>query len=196
MSQSDAKAPRANPETLLDLQAAYAERPEGMVSIHRHVILDIIHDALKAREATANVETYRNTVLAWLRAKEAKWRETAQLGLGRADECAGFYAAAYHNAADGIARGEPERKAEAGLIEAIATMQPGWRPIATAPLDFLGPPRLIAALSVVGELKAGTFVALWDGRSWREIRTGIALKRPTHWQPLPEPPVTTEASDG
>jgi hypothetical protein len=59
--------------------------------------------------ADAAVAAYRLKVLNWLRHKERKWRRTAQQVDGAAGEAASFYAAAYFNAADGIASGDPER---------------------------------------------------------------------------------------
>ena len=62
------------------------------------------------------VSVYRDQVLAWLWRKERKWRETALGALGAAADAASYYAAAYHNAAEGVALGEPEKRAamEAG----------------------------------------------------------------------------------
>jgi hypothetical protein len=57
------------------------------------------------------VDEYRRQVAAWLFRREAKWRETAQTGIGLASDCASFYAAAYHNAAQGVMNGEPEKRA-------------------------------------------------------------------------------------
>jgi ABC-type transporter Mla subunit MlaD len=56
-----------------------------------------------------DVATYRAQVVAWLRHKEAKLRKTARETEGAAADAASFYAAAYHNAADGVANGDPER---------------------------------------------------------------------------------------
>ena len=60
-------------------------------------------------QALKSVQNYQNTLVQWLRHKEYKWRDTARKGIGPAAEAASFYAAAYSNAADGIASGKPEK---------------------------------------------------------------------------------------
>jgi len=57
------------------------------------------------------VAVYRDQVIAWLWRKERKWRETAVSAPGAAADAASYYAAAYHNAAEGVALGEPEKRA-------------------------------------------------------------------------------------
>lgn len=75
-----------------------------------------------------------------------------------------------------------------------------WQPIATAPRDgtrvllgpaFPGPP-----------IDEAVVVGYWDrdeahegGQCWRDVEVSERLE-PTHWMPLPDPPVSTNANGG
>lgn len=67
---------------------------------------------------------------------------------------------------------------------------PGWQPIATAPQDEARPlllyPRPLGSLGVP---YSAVFEGYWDGRRWR-IAGGGMICFPTHWMPMPAPPLT------
>jgi len=70
-----------------------------------------------------------------------------------------------------------------------------WQPIETAPKD--GPPILIYdsgdSWSGIIEPEPVIYVCVWEGwnKCWVEADgEQYSVFKPTHWMPLPEPPVT------
>lgn len=63
-----------------------------------------------------------------------------------------------------------------------------WRDIETAPKDCTE----ILAVTDVGQM-----VVFFEGGYWREKANFMGLKRePTHWMPLPKPPVMAQGEKG
>ena len=57
-----------------------------------------------------------------------------------------------------------------------------WRPIESAPKD--------GACILVPVKHIGADVVSWHMNGWRETSNGLLMRdRPTHWMPLPPPPV-------
>lgn len=66
-----------------------------------------------------------------------------------------------------------------------------WQPIETAPMD--GTELLLSGPSWNGmkpDEPPYFAVGLWQSGAWREGEDGSRLWSPTHWMPLPEPPVS------
>ena len=75
----------------------------------------------------------------------------------------------------------------AEILEYIASVAPTWQPIETAPRD--GFPILIACART-----QSIRWAVWSGKMWRDGQASAGgrvsgVPAPTHWQPLPSPPV-------
>lgn len=66
-----------------------------------------------------------------------------------------------------------------------------WQPIETAPKDVLVLmfERQPEFLSSVDALVGIVFAGWWDGEGWRN-NLDQQEQAPTHWMPLPEPPVS------
>ena len=61
-----------------------------------------------------------------------------------------------------------------------------WRAIESAPRDFMGEPLII------GRPGFRPTIGYWSGNGWTILRgavRGNALPEPTHWMPLPDPPL-------
>ncbi len=73
------------------------------------------------------------------------------------------------------------------MIELIEKM-PGWQPISTAPKD--GTP-ILAFMPAYYQGKGGQHVVIWmdysDRPGWYSHIVGV--HEPTHWMPLPMPPI-------
>lgn len=66
-----------------------------------------------------------------------------------------------------------------------------WQPIETAkPVEFID---VVLLARDHGASSARAMPAVWDGENWRALTiAGTMIYRdPTHWQPLPPPPMNT-----
>jgi len=67
-----------------------------------------------------------------------------------------------------------------------------WQPIETAPRDGTEVLIFEARHSFGYDYAVGKFVLRWDGDTiggWSNRNSSSAYNHPTHWQPLPLPPV-------
>jgi hypothetical protein len=76
---------------------------------------------------------------------------------------------------------------------AVQEARDGWEPIETAPKD--GTDILVALHLWNDPTKPHTFeVVAWDGEEWAS--DSYPVYPPTHWRPLPKPPVSSASNEG
>jgi Protein of unknown function (DUF551) len=65
----------------------------------------------------------------------------------------------------------------------------GWKPIASAPFQ-IGRPLLLypRPANAQGSSYSTVFEGYWDGDGWQTSRATACY--PTHWMPMPPPPLT------
>ena len=71
---------------------------------------------------------------------------------------------------------------------------PQWQPIETAPKDNKSVLLYCPHMEFYG-LKPCQIVGVWHGDWWHDL-TSDGIVRPTHWQPLLEPPACVSANAG
>lgn len=71
----------------------------------------------------------------------------------------------------------------------------GWQPIETAPKD--GEPFIIGSYNAKGQWCSDIWSPVYLAQEFQRIESGFydnsphLMWQPTHWTPLPEPPITT-----